>query len=111
MHATNTLPSPLGPFESQTAVGTVGQAGSASYDPEKQVFRLNASGANVWGMRDACHFVYRQLRGDFILTANAAFVGAGVELHRKLGWMARASLEADAPQICTGIHGDGLLAL
>ncbi len=38
-------------------------------------------------------------------------MGAGVNPHRKLGWMARASLETSSPQACTGIHGDGLVSL
>jgi Tol biopolymer transport system component len=51
------------------------------------------------------------MRGNFIVTARAGFTGAGANPHRKLGWMARASLDPHSPQVCTGIHGDGLVSL
>jgi WD40 repeat protein len=41
----------------------------------------------------------------------AEFIGEGVEPHRKLGWMVRASLATSAPHVHTAIHGDGLVSL
>ncbi|RPJ45575.1 MAG: biopolymer transporter TolR, partial [Chloroflexi bacterium] len=81
------------------------------YDPEEQVFTIAGAGANIWGDHDDFHFVWRRMRGNFIVTARAAFISAGKNPHRKLGWMARASLETSSPDVCTGIHGDGLLSL
>ena len=99
------------PFESQTGVGSVHHQGSCEYDPERQVYTITGAGVNIWGDHDDFHFVWRCMGGDFILTARAGFLGEGVSPHRKLGWMARASLETDSPQVCTGIHGDGLVSL
>ena len=101
----------LGPFEDQSDVGTVQPAGSSVYDPEQQTFTLSSAGENIWGDHDDFHFVWRRMRGDFIVTARARFIGAGTNPHRKLGWMARASLDSSAPEVSTGIHGDGLLSL
>ncbi len=49
--------------------------------------------------------------GDFILTANFEFVGEGTDPHRKIGWMVRASADADAPHYSAVVHGDGLTTL
>src|SRR5512133_4335221 len=101
----------LDPFESQSDVGSVHFPGSCDYDPGSQVYTIASAGANVWGDHDDFHFVWKRMSGNFIVTMRAEFVGAGVNPHRKLGWMARASLQADSPEVCTGIHGDGLVSL
>ena len=44
------------------------------------------------------------MEGDFILTANFAFVGEGTDPHRKVGWMVRASEEENAAQIAATLH-------
>ncbi len=98
-------------FENQTDVGSVQIPGSCEYDPEQQLYTIAGAGANIWGDHDDFHFVWRRMRGNFILTTRAAFIGAGVNPHRKLGWMVRASLQTGAPALSTGIHGDGLVSL
>jgi TolB protein len=99
------------PFEQECEVGSVGQAGSCKYDAAQQAFTICGAGANIWGQQDACHFVWRRMRGDFIVTARGGLVGEGAHPHRKFGWMARGGLDASAPQVCTALHGDGLAAL
>ena len=86
-------------------------AGSYAYDSEQQRYVVAGAGANIWADHDDFHFVWRRMRGDFFVTVRAEFIGAGVNPHRKLGWMARASLETGSAQISTGIHGDGLTSL
>ncbi len=102
---------PLGDFTEQTDVGTLHHAGTCTYDPTQQIYTITGAGANIWGTHDDFHYVYRRLTGNFIVTAQVNFVGDGVELHRKLGWMARATLDTDSPHITTAIHGDGLTSL
>jgi TolB protein len=98
-------------FESQTDIGSVHRPGSCEYNPGQQAYTISGAGANIWGDHDDFHFVWRRMRGNFIVTVRASFVGAGTNPHRKLGWMARATLETSSPEICTGIHGDGLVSL
>ncbi|HYY98427.1 MAG TPA: hypothetical protein VE642_07550 [Pyrinomonadaceae bacterium] len=102
---------PLGAFEGQADVGAVKRPGSAAYDAARDEYAVSGSGANMWGGRDEFHFVWRRMRGDFILTARAEFVGRGVEAHRKIGWIARPSLDASAAQVSAVVHGDGLASL
>jgi Tol biopolymer transport system component len=102
---------PLGDFTDQGDVGRVQHAGSAAYDPATGTYTIAGSGANVWADRDAFHFVWRKMRGDFILTARGALEGKGVEAHRKFGWMVRAALDSSAPHASAVVHGDGLTSL
>jgi TolB protein len=99
------------PFTGQSDVGTLNMPGEMRYDPQRRVITLRAAGANIWGDHDDFHFLWRRMRGDFIATVRASLLGQGVNPHRKLGWMARAGLSGSAANVCTGIHGDGLLTL
>jgi TolB protein len=101
----------VGAFEGHADVGAVKHPGSALYNAARDEYVVAGSGANMWGVRDEFHFVWRRMRGDFILTARASFVGRGVEPHRKLGWIVRASLDTSAAQVSAVVHGDGLASL
>ena len=98
-------------FENQNGIGQITHSGSCSYDPDRQTYTICGAGQNIWGEHDDFHYVWRRLSGNFILTAQAQFAGAGTNPHRKLGWMARSSLDSTSPQACAAIHGDGLVAL
>jgi TolB protein len=101
----------LGLFSGQADIGRLSAPGLCAYDAERQTYTIAASGANIWGDRDDFSLVWRRMSGDFILTCDAAFVGAGANAHRKLGWMVRAGLEADSPHVSAVVHGDGLTSL
>ena len=100
--------SPSGLFEDSADIGNPKIQGSTSYDALSQTYSLKGSGYNIWFGRDEFQFAYKKLSGDFVLTANFSFVGEGGEQHRKIGWMLRSSLDADAPHCSAVIHGDGL---
>jgi TolB protein len=102
---------PLGLFEGQTDVGKVNQPGSCTFDDTKDEYSVAGSGTNMWGDHDEFHFVWKRMRGDFILTARTAFIGKGTEAHRKLGWIIRPGLETDSAQVSAVVHGDGLTSL
>ena len=101
----------VGIFTNQTGVGNPLHAGRAAYDAANDEYTIDGAGANIWANRDEFHFVWRQLKGNFILTTNAAFAGKGVEPHRKIGWMVRSNLNADSPHSSAVLHGDGLTSL
>ena len=109
--AAATAQTPAGEFEGQTDVGGARKVAPAGFDAQNQSYAVNGSGANMWGARDEFHFVWKRLRGDFILTARALFVGRGKEAHRKLGWQVRSTLDADSPHASAVVHGDGLTSL
>ncbi len=102
----------LGQFEESQDIGDPKVKGSASYDPASQTYTIKGGGANIWFNHDDFHFLFRKIKGDFILTANFELVGnEDGNNHRKTGWMIRESTEPDAVSINSCVHGDGLVVL
>jgi TolB protein len=101
----------VGNFEGQTDVGRGSRLGSAIYNRQLQTYRISGSGQNMWDTRDAFHFVWKRLHGNFILSARARFIGAGGEEHRKIGWTIRPSLESSSAHVTAALHGNGLMSL
>jgi len=104
-------PASLGQFEGQTDIGSPKSAGLASYDAVNQEYEIAGSGVNMWATRDEFQFLWKRMKGDFILRTRIEFIGKGVEPHRKIGWMVRPNLEADAPYADCAEHGNGLTSL
>ena len=103
----------VGIFDGQQDVGYVKHPGSSTYDPSSQSYTITGSGANIWFNEDQFHFTFKQISGDFILTADFAFTGdtVGAVGHRKIGWTVRGSLSADAEAMNACDHIDGLVVL
>jgi TolB protein len=102
---------PVGEFDGQTDIGKVNKPGSATYDAEKLQYTIAGSGANMWFDQDEFHFVWKRLKGNFILSTRAQFLGKGVEERRKMGWIARSSLLPNSSHVNAAVHGDGLTSL
>jgi TolB protein len=102
----------IGIFEGQGDVGNVKPKGTATYNSSTQQYTLTSSGANVWGKADAFHFLWRKIKGDFILRANIKFTprkGAGQ--YRKVGVMIRTDLDAGSKHVVVATHGGKLVAM
>ncbi len=101
----------LGIFEGHGDIGAVLKPGSASYNAQTHQYELSGSGYNVWFDHDEFQFMWKRMKGDFILYTRAALVGKGVDPHRKVGWMVRSSLDGKSAHINAVEHGDGLTSL
>lgn len=101
----------LGIFENHSDVGQVKNPGGMTYDASRQEYTITGSGTNMWLGTDEFHFVWKRMKGNFILTTLAQFVGKGVEPHRKIGWIVRKTLDPDSPHVTAVIHGDGRTSL
>lgn len=100
-----------GLFEGASDIGAVKHKGTMTYKSATDEYVLAGSGTNIWGGNDEFHFAWRKLKGNFILQARAKFLGKGVDPHRKLGWMIRRSMDANAASVNATVHGDGLTSL
>jgi TolB protein len=101
-----------GIFDGQTDIGEKVKAGSAVYLPITRQYVISGAGYNIWNDHDEFHFVWKKLKGDFILYTRAEFVGdSGVEDHRKVGWMVRKNLDGNSAHVNVVVHGDGLTSL
>src|SRR5258708_39065293 len=102
---------PVGIFEGNSDVGTNVKTGSAVYIPQTQQYVISGAGYNVWADHDEFRFVWKKLKGDFLLYTRAEFLGNWVNYHRKVGWMIRKSLDGNSAHVNAVEHGDGLTSL
>lgn len=110
-HSANAQDKTVGIFESHSDVGTNVKPGNATYIPETGQYVISGAGYNVWNDHDEFQFVWKKMKGDFILYARAEFLGNWVGYHRKVGWMIRKSLDGNSPHVNAVEHGDGLTSL
>jgi TolB protein len=102
----------IGIFDGHADIGASVKPGSATFIPQTQQYVITGAGDNVWFDRDEFHYVYKKMKGDFILYTKAEFVGwNGVDPHRKVGWMVRTSLDSNSAHVNAVEHGDGLTSL
>src|SRR5664279_6420285 len=102
---------PVGIFEGHTDIGTNVKPGSATYIPETGQYVISGAGYNVWADHDEFQYVWKKVKGDFIISARAEFLGTWVNYHRKVGVMIRKTLEGNSAHVNTVEHGDGLTSL
>ena len=107
----NAQQNPIGIFDAHSDIGTDVKPGSATYIPETQQYVISGSGYNVWADHDEFQYVWKKMKGDFILSARAEFLGNWVNYHRKVGIMVRKSLDGNSPHVNAVEHGDGLTSL
>ena len=58
---------------------------------------MSCGGKNMWANNDQFRFLWKKIKGDFIISATVRFIGKGVDPHRKIGIIARNELTADSP--------------
>ncbi|MEO7765995.1 MAG: biopolymer transporter TolR, partial [Ferruginibacter sp.] len=102
----------IGIFDGSVDIGSQVKPGASTYIPQTGQYIISGAGYNIWFDHDEFHYLYKKMKGDFILYTRADFVGwNGVEQHRKVGWMVRKSLDGRSAQINAVEHGDGLTSL
>jgi TolB protein len=102
---------PVGVFDHHQDVGDPALKGSVVYNTADQTYLLSGAGANMWANKDQFHFVWKKIKGDFIIRATIQFIGKGTVDHRKIGIIARDKLTADSRYADACVHGDILSSL
>jgi regulation of enolase protein 1 (concanavalin A-like superfamily) len=97
----------LGAFTNSGDVGGPSKKGATEFNASNGQYRITGSGANIWAKQDQFQFVWREMSGNFTVTATMQFLGQG-EDHRKAGIMLRQSLDTDSPYGDIVIHGNGM---
>jgi TolB protein len=103
--------SKVGMFDERTDVGNATIAGKTTYNPATQEYTMEGAGMNMWANSEQFNFLWKKLKGDFIISANVRFIGEGTSPHRKIGIMARNSLDAGSAYVDAAVHGDVLTSL
>ena len=100
----------LGAFTNSDDVGAPPLKGSAAFDAGTRQYKITGSGTDIWAKADQFHYVWREMSGNFAVTATAKFLTDGIA-HRKAVIMLRQSLDTDSPFVQLAIHGDGMPAV
>jgi TolB protein len=100
----------FGVFATAGDVGAPAIKGSTAYDAATGQYRITGSGANMWAKEDQFQYVWREMTGNFTVTATLRFLGQGAE-HRKAGIVVRQSLDADSTYADVVVHGNGMPSL
>ena len=96
---------PIGQFDNHEDVGSPAIGGSTVYNPDDQTYLLSGAGKNIWTNADQFQYVWKKIKGDFIVEATVRFIGEGVAGHRKIGIMARDRLTTDSRYADCSVHG------
>jgi len=103
--------SATGQFEKRTDIGHPVIKGNLAYDKHAQSYTMEGAGSNMWDKTDQFNFLWKKIKGDFIISATVRFVGKGVNPHRKIGIMARNNLSASSAYADACVHGEMLTSL
>jgi TolB protein len=101
----------LGIFTGAGDIGNVGKKGSVTFNPSDSSYTVTGSGTNMWFDSDQFHYVWKQVSGDVTIEADMAWVGEGVDAHRKACLVIRQDLDTSAIYADAAVHGDGLTSL
>jgi regulation of enolase protein 1 (concanavalin A-like superfamily) len=100
----------LGAFTNSGDVGDPARSGTTEFNASNGQYRITGSGANIWARQDQFQYLWREMPGNFAVTATMQFLGQG-EQHRKAGIMIRQSRDTDSPYADIVIHGNGMPGL
>jgi Tol biopolymer transport system component len=99
----------VGIFANHADIGETATPGGVTHDAGR--YRMTASGANIWGEKDAFRFAWVQRSGDLHIAADIAWEGKGKDPHRKAGLMMRQNRTPGSPYADVMVHGDGMVSL
>src|SRR4051812_41939032 len=79
-----------GIFEGNKDIGTTFDRGSTIFNNITDEYEINSFDSNATGSKNGFHFVWKRLKGDFILYARV--VAPRSNAGCRIGWMIRSSL-------------------
>jgi TolB protein len=100
----------LGAFANSGDVGGPAKKGSVEFNAASGQYRITGGGVNMWTKQDQFQYVWREMTGNFTVTATMEFLGKG-EDHRKGGIVVRQTLDTDSAYGDIVIHGNGMPGL
>jgi TolB protein len=96
----------FGAFTNSDDVGAPPLKGSAEFDAATRQYKITGTGTDIWAKADQFHYLWREISGNFAVSATARFLTDGIG-HRKAVIMLRKNLDTDSPFVHLAIHGDG----
>ncbi|MGB8705929.1 MAG: biopolymer transporter TolR [Gillisia sp.] len=81
--------------------------GSALYNEKTQTYSFTAGESENSSDTDQFQYLFKQVAGDFIITANLKFIGAGENTPGEIGLMIKKSEEKNAAQVSATLRRNG----
>jgi hypothetical protein len=100
----------LGLFTSSGDIGSPAKKGATAFNASTGQYKITGSGANIWARQDQFQYVWKEMTGNFTMTATVEFLGKGEE-HRKAGIMLRQTQDTDSVYGDFLVHGSGMPAI
>ncbi len=100
----------FGVFTNSGDVGAPPLKGSTEFEAATGQYKVTGSGSDIWAQADQFHYLWREMSGDFAISASVKFLTEGIA-HRKAVIMLRQSSDTDSPYVHLAIHGDGTPAV
>ena len=97
----------LGAFTGSDDVGAPPLKGSVEVDSATRQYKITGTGADIWAKADQFHYLWREMSGNFAVSATTTFLTDG-NPHRKASIMLRKTVDTDSPFVHLAIHGDGM---
>lgn len=101
----------LGIFTGSGDIGNVGLKGSVKFSSADSTYTVSGGGTNMWFDSDQLHYAWKQVSEDVSIEAEIAWVGEGVDAHRKACLIIRQDLDTSAIYVDAAVHGDGLTSI
>ncbi|NEU66145.1 biopolymer transporter TolR [Spirosoma agri] len=95
----------VGIFDGDNQIGTATQSMPARYTASTQAYELSSMGTT----QDESHFLWKRIKGDFIVYTRAH--RSTSDAVHQIGWMARTSLEPNAPYVRAAVNSKGATSL
>jgi hypothetical protein len=102
---------PIGVFDGQSDVGGAVVSGSATFATGPAAYTINSAGYNIWYTRDEFRYLWKRMSGDVSLAADIRFPNPEGYGDRKAVLIFRQTLDDDAKEAMTALHGAGLIHL
>lgn len=83
----------------------IGDTAAGATDIVGEEITIVANGADIWAAADACRYVYKEVTGDFEISARIVSMERANEW-TKAGLMARQSLEPNSQHAFIALHSD-----
>ena len=107
----NAATSNTGLFQNKRDIGKPNRPGALRFEPRTGTYHVSGGGENMWFTNDAFHFAWKEVSGDFSVSATIDWPAQTGHAHRKACLLARQNLTPGSPYVDVALHGDGLASL
>jgi len=100
---------PIGIFKNRMDLSNTKKEGPFQYIKQSQLYKLKSADPNI--EFNNSEYLFNEITGNFILTANFKLINKELDPDIKVGWMIRNTDKENSEAISVSINGNGLICL